>query len=610
MNSFFSNKQSILVAMSAILLSATAFADKKNHKKKNKKCVKFVQAGACAGNGSEKRPYNSLAQAQADTSWDTLVVLPSPVVLDGSIILRSGTTLKGTCDPTCGPLSPQQAIITNSNGELNNGNAVVVQGDACIKKLYFKDTWASAINYSNGRNLHVEKVLITGHNQGEVTVQTQISPAISIPVTGIFGQINADGTTNFSRVIIKDNTTGGGIFESSINGTHRKISVNICEIAGIRSLSTESPSIVEQSFGIDFVSSGLGTHHEVSITNSYFHDFRPNADSTVDAEAIELDTFDGGLISACIKNCSFKDIHNNKRQTDHILLSTRGLPQKNSNTVKVKGCRFEEAPANAFQQVTGVASVLQDSSNTITITDNTFVNLYDNIFTSPLTGTTQEQINISGNCGSGINTFFGTVNYGAAKAIIEGTISDNYYSGGQGLGGIGVAVIAPWKKLLIKVERNYLDGQGTGNVGLYGSAFSGTETGPAILDAGCGSLGSKGKNSIVGYFFDVANDTGLTIFARKNWWGQGNPCTAESQCTATQECKKGFCVGPKHVVNEGDGVIHVSMPLSYPPLCPKKCFPTAQHAIDNRTVDVANVKQQHKEALNKKKALLTRRKAW
>ncbi len=563
MNIFSKKTYSLALLLSAIVVSSSVVAKKDKQSKR----VKYVQAGAGKGNGSKKRPYNSLAAAQADETWDTLIVLPSPNILDGSIILRSGTTLKGTCDPTCGPLSINQATITNSNSELNNGNAVVVEGDACIKKLYFKDTWASAINYDNGRNLTVKKVLITGHNQGDVQVQTVVDPTIYYPVAGIFGQPTTNGTTQFKQVIVKDNNTGGCFIEEASNNIYRKISVEYCELTGIRSVSQQSPFIAEQALGMDFNSVGEGTYIDVFIGNCNIHDFRPNTFPDVLSFGIEFVVLSGGMITACIEDCLIQNIYNNTDESYHVHI----LQGSGPNKVTVKRCRFEEPLYNINQQITAIQSIITDTDSHMTVKDNTFVNVYDNIVSWMLAGATNDHWEIRDNCGSGAGTFFFTYNI-SAEAITEAHIVDNIFTGGSALGAIGaLAQAAPWKKIALKVERNCLDGQGAGFAGLYGIGSVGQN---ALLDAGLGALGSKGHNNITGYEFDIYNiseDPGLTISAQKNWWGEGNPCSNNSECASTQTCRKGVCVGPDNVVNTSNAVVNVSKPLSHPAKCSKIC---------------------------------------
>ncbi len=564
MNIFSKKTYSLALLLSAIVVSSSVVAKKDKPTKR----VKYVQAGAGKGNGSKKRPYNSLAAAQADETWDTLIVLPSPNILDGSIVLRSGTTLKGTCDPTCGPLNINQATITNSNSELNNGNAVVVEGDACIKKLYFKDTWASAINYDNGRNLTVKKVLITGHNQGDVQEQTVVDPTIYYPVAGIFGQPITDGRTQFKQVIVKNNNTGAGFAELASNKIHRKISVEQCEIAGIRSVSPQSDFIVEQALGMDFTSFGEGTHMDVSVRKCNVHDFRPNTFPGTDSEGIELDAFSGGLVTGYIEDCVIQNVYNNTVSSIHVWVLQEGGLSK----VTIKGCRFEEPLDNASAQITGIQNTILNADSHIIVKENTFVNIFDNIVSYPQEGITNEQWNITGNCGSGVETFFITFNAGAEEATTEAHIVDNIFTGGSALGAIGAyGQAASWKKLALNIERNCLDGQGAGFAGLYGIGSVGQN---ALLDAGLGALGSKGHNNITGYEYDIFNiseDPGLNIFARKNWWGEGIPCSNSSECASTQTCHKGVCVGPDNVVNDSNAVVDVSKPLSHPAKCPKVC---------------------------------------
>ncbi len=192
---------------------------------KAKKCVRYVQAGAQpGGTGKKECPYNSLEAAQKDTSWDTLIVLPSYEILDGSIVLRKGTTLKGTKDPTCDHYDARQSVITNSNATRNGGNAVVVQDKATIKDLVFKDTYASAIVYNGAQDVTVKRVVITGHNTGEVRYYLS-SIGEDVEVGGIFGETGRSGATTIEKVLIQDNITGTLIQEYARAGARRNVTI-------------------------------------------------------------------------------------------------------------------------------------------------------------------------------------------------------------------------------------------------------------------------------------------------------------------------------------------------------------------------------------------------
>src|SRR5437660_1323379 len=129
------------VALSALffLLTGSAYTDSDSQG-----IVKYVQGGSCnPGDGSKKHPYNSLALAQADTSWTTLVVLASPVALDGGITMRAGTKLIGEKNPVDGPVSANQPTITNSSSALNGGNGWLVCRNRSINRIFLADQFGS-----------------------------------------------------------------------------------------------------------------------------------------------------------------------------------------------------------------------------------------------------------------------------------------------------------------------------------------------------------------------------------------------------------------------------------------------------------------------------------
>ena len=247
---------------------------KKCSKKSYGSYTKYVKGGLCeSGDGSKCRPWNSLALAQAG-SWETLVVLSSPIALDGGILLKDGQKLVGEKSPVDGPLDYDQPTITNTDLLSNGGNGVLVQsGSVEVKNLHITNTQVSAINYDNAKDLFVKEVLITGHNQGEVIVNTNYTDHFgntTIPVAGIHGQNSNSGKTTLCKILIRDNHTGPGVYDapySRYGGIQRKLNI-------VKSQFSELTSTHVFNAGVLAASSGVGTKSVVSIYKSVASDFK------------------------------------------------------------------------------------------------------------------------------------------------------------------------------------------------------------------------------------------------------------------------------------------------------------------------------------------------
>ena len=193
-------------------------------KKKSYGCyAKYVQGGRCEpGDGSKCSPWNSLALAEADGNWKTLVVLSSPIALDGGILLKNGQKLVGEKSPVDGLLSWDQPTITNTDLNSNGGNGVKVDsGSVVVKNIHFANTQVSAINYDNAKDLFVKNVLVTGHNQSQKPVAmgyTDVQGRTRIYYAGIHGQNGNNGKTTLYKIVIRNNFAGPDVYDVAKDG--------------------------------------------------------------------------------------------------------------------------------------------------------------------------------------------------------------------------------------------------------------------------------------------------------------------------------------------------------------------------------------------------------
>ncbi|MCE5293687.1 MAG: hypothetical protein LLF94_03625 [Chlamydiales bacterium] len=547
--------------------------------------TKYVQGDACSGGtGTKNHPYNTLVAAQNDESWDVLVVLPSRTPLDGGITLRSGTSLIGACDdPTETAVAPNQPTITNTSNYSNGGNGVVVNGDAHIERIYFKNTYASAINFDLGENLSVKEVLVTGHNSGQQNSSNNtLAITDNTEVAGIQGKTTLNGTTDLYKVIIRNNFTGSGVNNIARDGAQRHLIVDTCEFAELTSQNPGSdPQLSKSLDGIAAIAEDEGTHLDVQIKNCYFHDFKAQALNEANTHAVQCASLNGAKIKSRISCSTFYNIANSHQIANwHILSQALSDPAvvgddvKSHITLAVHSCAFEEPVENAQVQVASVHNITSNSCSEWQVKNCTVKNVFD-AFISEVTSSGRENGSIVSNTVSGFEAFYIATTDEAQTPIsnperfTEVLIKKNVYTGGDRLGAINIIANAdgstnPWNRLRIYVKDNCFNGQGSGNAGLQGLSNSGTGAGDAAIRAH--------ENSIVGYNYDIFdNGANVNYLAEHNWWGQGASCTSNSGCSSTQSCHDGFCVGPDNVVNNGNGVVDVSHSRRSPIQCPDSC---------------------------------------
>lgn len=110
--------------------------------------VWYVQSGA-DGDGSRATPFGSLAEAEdASLAGDEIRVLASETVLEGSIRLKSGQTLRGIDSPR----------LASTNAGSHDGDLVTLADDTVVRDIHIVDAVGHAIV---GRN--VSGTLITGN---------------------------------------------------------------------------------------------------------------------------------------------------------------------------------------------------------------------------------------------------------------------------------------------------------------------------------------------------------------------------------------------------------------------------------------------------------------
>ncbi len=522
-------KLSGLLLVTSMMLSSSAETHDKKHEK-----VKYVQGGACeGGNGSKKHPFNNLKDAEA-ADWDVLIVLSSTTALDGGITLKDGQKLIGEENPTDISLSPTQPTITNTDLSGNNqGNGVIVNGDATIENIYFKDTQASAIQYNDGKDLTVKNVLITGYGQG---ANDDISD-----FGGISGSCENSGETHISKVIILDsaNTIAGpGILNEAKNGAHRELLVCTSEFAGLRGV------------GILSNADGKGTTSTVHVKNTFMHDFIGD-----ERRGINCCSLNGAEQKVLVKDSRFSTIGS----ADGVHISCTALQGDAILKLKIDSCLFEEALAKdpvAVEIINcdgALSTEMAVERSVINFSQRDSIAFRSTIFVGTQTLHVSNNKVTLGDDG----IFYIARSEAGRPGDTNVEIKDNFFTGSTA---ISIAAFAPWNKLKIDATHNCFQGDGTA------AAFQNAEG-----VAGNNATLRAHKNSISGFIPDIEGVSNAGVFydVTKNWWGHVNnvPCTP-GPCQPFQTCVGVTCKGP---LVDGTTNVDASDPLIAPIKCPHNC---------------------------------------
>jgi hypothetical protein len=482
------------------------------------KIVKYVQGGACKlSKGTKKHPYRTLVEAEADTSWDVLIVLPSSMPLDGGISLRDGTKLIGVGDPTKRIPSSELSIITNSSGRSNGGNGAVVNGKATIENIYFKDTFAAGIEYSLGTDLVAKHILVTGHNSGNP----------DSTVGGINSVSSISGKVCIKNSVVRNvsNTLGRGMRDRALSGARRQVLISKCEVSDLANI------------GIFISADGLNSFFSAEIEDTFVHD--------INSEGCRVQTTANGTGKAFIKNSSFRNITG----VNIFEATFAGTFQD----LHVRSCDFSNTDQfTVFPP--GLVLSTEDSTGEV-VFDNCHMSRLGSVLyaiTYDKTSASTQKIKIENCMAENMSVSLFVADNSSATGLFPRTevvIEDINYVGRRGI------VVLPrnkWDLLDITMKHSCLTAAGLAT----STAFL-TNRGPA----GNATIRAH-NNSINGFAFDI-NDLGsnVTYQVQKNWWGAAKACTANGECGPYQICSDSMCLGPNKVVNVGSGPIHANDPL-------------------------------------------------
>jgi hypothetical protein len=526
----------------------------KNNSYECQEVIKYVQSGACeSGTGSRKHPYATLQEAEADTSWDVLVVLPSTTALEGGITLRPGTKLKGEVDPTPRIACAELAIITNSSNALNGGNGAVVTGDATIENIYFKDTFSSAINYDKAKNLTVKSVLITGHNRGNFFTEG-----------GIKGVCEQPGHTRIDNTVIHHSFAGTGIIDRVISGAQRELSVSHCELYSLLNAD-----------GILAFTADLNSSSNVKIRSCFLHNFTAEFNVGVSFVAEQ-----GADMKADIHDTSFFDVVGINGGYYIQSIQSDALSTTSLLDLDIYSCSFEDTKPFRFPLVGVYVQNYNSQGGSVTIEKCSCTKLSNFVVSAIFDDlkASSQRMKIFDNVVQQTLLFYQAYNNDSLfipiEEITKTTIKNNLFIGAPGSIALEAFANKPWQNLDICATNNCFIGSSTG---LLGSTNNPPSTGGnATIRAHC--------NTIAGFDSDIT-DSGANVnyLVSNNWWGPiTTSCTSNTDCEEFQTCSNGFCFGPDDVSTLPDytGTIeardHLEDPIKCPHVCCDNFLPSVQ----------------------------------
>jgi hypothetical protein len=506
----------------------------------------YVQGGAASGGiGTKTKPYNTLSQAEADTTWNTLVVLYSATTLDGGITLRPNTTIVGDDD---GPAKP---LLINSGSSSNGGNVIVVSGgDTSIINLEFTNVWASAIEFSDADDVNVVDCDIHDYNQGEIIVdlQGQDQEVSSIPIAGIHGQCQNSGKTTLCNVSIHDNHTGDGFLEVVYGNAFRKVTVSRTDFRNLVNVFPSRNLVNASIKGISVLVTSPTAKHEVYIANSKFEDFPSDGVSTggenFAKHAIFAESDNGGETSIIVDKCCISNIFQDSAVSGTAWIYAGTHPTVNISNKKsimniiVTDSSFTAPNENATDFMAAIITNNCNGLMTSDFSNNTITNIALG-FVSYSKGIARDKLSITGNVAQCLASLYTAISEEDYITNITGamhthvTVKNNNLTGGNIFGGVGIIPhmssgigigVSKWKSLIIDVKNNCFNGAGqnTGmNAGLFALDFFGYGVATSVHG---GIKINASRNNFVNYpyaIFDALGNAGINAEynVKDNYWG-------------------------------------------------------------------------------------------
>lgn len=523
----------------------------------------YVMAGAVGlQNGSKNHPFATLNQAQSG-NYKTIYVLHSPQALHGGIVLKDGQSLVGVPNSLTGEYpvieNSVNPAISDPNGTLGNG-VLVSGGDVCIEKIHFDNTWASAINYDNAKNIDVKNTDVTRFDKGLVVVDmvpNTLPRNKKIEIGALEAKIANNGNTRLCNLDISNSAgySGIGISESPFASAKRKIDIRESTIHKlVSSLSEDAipgffPGFFNDTLGI-VVYGTANTDVNVNISNSVIKDFLgPSVGSRESSRAVIINS-DLGNMKVNIDSVKMYNIADPTGRIPSLALtigvgsfdvgdSTQKAVINNSeiiNTPNVGG--------------SGVLLVAQNGVGDFKLSRNT-VSGFDNGIVTISAGLSQDSYELEKNTVAGVVDSLIILSAASQGPIFNPpdqigslflrptttfSVHDNNFIYDSVIAGSGISIVpqftnppdnnfppvpVSWESLVVNAYKNCLVGGPStlGNAGLVASLAI-----PVIAVPSGSITVNAHNNNITGFFANILDlNVGVQFNVENNWWGGANP---------------------------------------------------------------------------------------
>lgn len=259
--------------------------------------VRYIQGGSAAGgDGSSRKPWNSLAQAEAG-SWIELKVLPSITIIVGSLTMKDGQVIVGVYE--------EQALFASvADDGVHDGDVFVANGNNKFRNLTITSAYRSGINAVNSKNLIVKHVIFNNTNTANLRFNYDYQDfstllELSLP----FAAISYFGARQNVGGLQRLNTLDGvlKVRDAGFNGNRAGIQVG----AG----NSQAVNVVKKA-----------GNRRYDIRTSTFN-------GTYAAADIRVFLATGGKVHGKIRQCSFdNNINANGQTAIHIGSDRTGIP--------------------------------------------------------------------------------------------------------------------------------------------------------------------------------------------------------------------------------------------------------------------------------------------
>ena len=434
--------------------------------------------------GSNKNPYSSLAEVEADDVCKHIHVLYSDTALDGGITLRDGQKLTGEKGKH-GKNSKyiKLPIITNSTFATSFGAGVILAKDNEVKHLHFKDTQNSSIVGSFqfqpfGGKQKLDNVLITGANQA-------------------------------------------GLFDPALGGFNANPSVLLASFEDM-DISIKKSDIGQSNVGSIIISS-FGGDTDVTIKETNIHDQAQLSENYEQSPGIMIIALENSSITASLKNVKVDNIGSEFiSNSDGLLFLNQGT---GNMSVEVGGYQFTNPDKGGHSGTsTGIEMGFFGSSGGGTFTAVVKNSTIEGAFAAGIQvldmfsyGSNTLNVSLQDNeiseiDGSGIQVLAAATPY----SNLSVNISNNTVTDSSSSGFLANMWDGPLDSVNIMFEGNTFEN--SSQFGMYFWLEPSAVVNNLEFDAGLGVLGSNGMNRIINSGIDI-NADGAHISAGNNWWG-------------------------------------------------------------------------------------------